>query len=79
MNQAATVSPGLNPLLISSWGLCQGFGCGMKLAVEVGMAVMTGRQEGEAGRPGGCLPGSKQRKYNNYTLPPLFALHLSWI
>lgn len=70
------VSASLNPLLISLWGLRQSSGCSMKLAADGGMAVVTGRQAAQAW---GCLLGSKQRKYNNHTLPPLFALHLSGI
>lgn len=70
------VSGSPNPLLISLWGLRQCSGCSAELAAGGGMAVVTGRQAVQAW---GCLLGSKQRKYNNHTLPPLFALHLSGI
>lgn len=43
------VSASPNPLLISLWGLRQGSGCRAKLAADVRMAAVTGRQR----RPGG--------------------------
>lgn len=70
------VSASPNPLLISLWGLRQRSGCSVKLAADGRMAAVTGRQAVQAW---GCLLGSQQRKYNNHTLPPLFALHLSGI